>query len=84
MTLEPHVAERPSWACAGCGQPWPCAPARSRLADEYDGMRHGLGLYLAGSYAEASADLYGSKVLVESLFDRFVGWQRTALVDVAR
>ncbi len=74
MSLGHHTARRPGWSCRGCSQPWPCAPARRRLAAEYADAPVSFALYMSGNYVEASRDLHGSGLLVDDLYDRFIAW----------
>jgi hypothetical protein len=67
-----HEPMRPSWACAGCGYPWPCASRRGQLLAEYVGAPVSLSLVLGSALVEAAADL--RVALAGELHDRFVGW----------
>ncbi len=77
MTAE-HLAARPSWDCARCGRPWPCASAKVDLAAEYTGRPTGLVLYLAACLGEATEALVPGSATHAVLHERFLGWTRTA------
>jgi hypothetical protein len=67
---EEHAAERPSWQCRSCGEPWPCDPARDRLAA---GMgRVNLSVYMWSSLEEAARDMPDGPP--QELFERFIRW----------
>lgn len=69
-----HVPERPSWACAACGLPWPCATARVALKSESaDNPTH--VAMLMWDYLEAYARDFGAGPLIGA-FDRFIRWTR--------
>ncbi len=76
MTAE-HLAARPSWDCARCGQPWPCAPAKVHLTAEYIGRPTGLVLYLAACLDEATDALLPRGATPAVLRERFLGWAGT-------
>lgn len=73
---EDHLPARPTWLCQDDGKPWPCAPARRRLLDEYKGFRTALLLYLAGQMAEAREQLaeLDSGTPPPGLEGRFLSW----------
>lgn len=65
-----HAADRPSWHCRSCGEPWPCDPARERLAA---GMgRVSLSVYMWSSLEEAARDMPDGPP--QELFERFIRW----------
>jgi hypothetical protein len=70
-----HIGERPSWDCRVCGEPWPCAPAKVELGEQYGGWPTGLSLYVSSCLLEAIEDMRttgdGSPT---RLFDRFMSW----------
>ena len=70
-----HIAERPSWNCAFCGKPWPCEPARERLAVEKDGVQLAMHAWL--TLEEAAGDMPRMPVAVA--FHRFLAWTRPHL-----
>ncbi|MFY1638299.1 hypothetical protein ACN27F_34280 [Solwaraspora sp. WMMB335] len=74
-----HLAQRPSWRCRVCADPWPCRTAREQLVHAYD--RIGLCLYLADRLIDAVADGLGPSPA--GLYHRFLGWARTAHRDPA-
>lgn len=65
-----HLAGRPSWDCLSCGNPWPCDPARERLAREMD--RSKLAVFMWASLEEAIGDMPTGPPT--ELFERFVKW----------
>jgi hypothetical protein len=65
-----HTAARPSWNCAECGLPWPCAPARERLSAELG--RVDLAVLMWDHLEEAARDMPRSPA--SDLFDRFLRW----------
>ncbi len=73
-----HAAARPSWDCATCGQPWPCAPAKQALLTEYAGLQTSLRVYLGVCLFEASEALtaHGAPVPAD-LHERFLSWIAT-------
>ncbi|MFY1595505.1 hypothetical protein [Micromonospora sp. WMMD737] len=62
----------PSWDCHTCGQPWPCPPAQTRLAEDYQNNRVGLRVYGAGLYAAALAARPEDDA--GELYERILGW----------
>jgi hypothetical protein len=69
-----HLPQRPGWACAGCGAPWPCTTRKRQLTAEYAGARMSLMLYLAACFVEACEDL--PHATVGGLYARFLLWAR--------
>jgi hypothetical protein len=68
-----HVAERPTWHCTVCGQPWPCAVAKVELTEQYPSAN--LGLFMASCWHEAIENLRDSEERVPpDLYQRFLGW----------
>ncbi|MEU7591263.1 hypothetical protein AB0A95_33825 [Micromonospora sp. NPDC049230] len=69
----PH---RPSsvWACADCEAPWPCQPARDRLAEAYRGEWVNLSIYMAVLLEAALPEMPATPSA--ELFERFVLWTR--------
>ena len=67
-----HIAERPSWDCLSCGNPWPCDPARELLATEMGAVQ--LAMYGWTNLEEAAQDM--PTILPSELFDRFLAWTR--------
>ncbi|MFV2009913.1 MULTISPECIES: hypothetical protein [unclassified Micromonospora] len=65
-----HVAVRPSWSCAGCGELWPCLVARVELAGVFGPVA--LATYMVERMTEAAFDL--PDVTAAELFDRFLVW----------
>jgi hypothetical protein len=72
-----HTAERPDWTCRACGDPWPCAPAKVELTEDYRRFPSSLVVYLAAHLTDAIDDLAaGRGGIPPDLYDRFVGWAR--------
>ncbi|MGC4856164.1 flavin reductase [Micromonospora sp. DT4] len=69
-----HTPRRPQWDCHTCGQAWPCAPARVRLAEAYGRDRIGLSMYCGSLHPVASEEL--PTAAPGELWERFVGWTR--------
>lgn len=69
-----HLPDRPSWDCGACSQPWPCDPARVRLAEAYGCDRVGLAMYLGALLVEAYIDQPDASA--EEMYGRFVAWTR--------
>jgi hypothetical protein len=76
-----HVPGRPSWDCEACGEPWPCGPAKVELVEEYGDDRTSLAVYLAAQLQAAIDDYTNTAAPVPPLFDRFFGWDRTAVPE---
>ncbi len=75
MPRTEHVADRPSWDCRVCGQPWPCPVAKCQLAEQYHRFPAGLSIFMASCLHEAIEDLAGSDASVPAdLFERFLTW----------
>lgn len=70
----PHQPHQPEWTCQACGNPWPCSPARTRLAESYGRDRIGLSIYLTALLFAAVAEMPTTPV--PELFERFVSWTR--------
>lgn len=72
----PHTPHRPDWTCRTCDgdAPWPCSPARVRLAEAYLGDRLGLSMYMAELLAAALTEM--ATTSPAELFERFVTWTR--------
>ena len=67
-----HAANKPSWFCSDCRSPWPCKPARDRMAQ--DGIDTSLRMATWYMLEEAALDMpYAS---ISELYERFVGWMR--------
>ncbi|KXK61423.1 hypothetical protein AWW66_13535 [Micromonospora rosaria] len=75
-----HVPSRPSWACAGCGAPWPCPAARTNLTGQYAERTVDLAVYLCMQLHDATGDLlrhHPDDLPGPAEFHaRFVGWVR--------
>lgn len=64
-----HDPQRPSWDCAACGQPWPCDPARERVATSPPHVRLRLMVsYLLDASQDRPYEPAGDMVA------SFVGW----------
>ncbi|BBH65313.1 hypothetical protein ACTI_19980 [Actinoplanes sp. OR16] len=70
-----HQAERPTWDCKTCGEPWPCATAKVELADQYHRFPHGLTIVI-GSYLVEAIDDWATDTSrpPPNLYARFLGW----------
>ncbi|MDT4992536.1 MAG: hypothetical protein QOH97_2428 [Actinoplanes sp.] len=70
-----HTSERPSWDCAACGQPWPCANAKGSLLQEFRGYPSVLAVYMSAQMCEAMLDLtaHGADPPAD-LYERFLSW----------
>ncbi len=73
-----HVPGRPSWDCTVCGKPWPCAPAKVQLAEEYRESPLSLSVYLSSHLHDALTEAMHAHEWgrVDDLFERFLGWHR--------
>ena len=70
-----HRADRPSWYCVICDQPWPCAPAKVELAEEFLNDRVSGTIYLAMCMHDAIDDnFYRAGPAPAELWNRFLGW----------
>ncbi|MFI5494221.1 hypothetical protein [Actinoplanes sp. NPDC051859] len=73
-----HTPTQPSFDCSVCDEPWPCAPAKVELAEEYLGHGIALAIYMSihldNALREAIADHEWGRV--DDLYDRFLGWVR--------
>jgi hypothetical protein len=71
-----HLPEHPSFDCSTCGEPWPCAPAKVELSEEYLGDVISLAMYLSQHMAEAVDAAVRDRRWrqVDNLYDRFLGW----------
>jgi hypothetical protein len=65
-----HTAERPSWDCRVCGKPWPCDPARERLASTLSLTT--LAMTMWTNLEEAAGDM--PTMPVSEAFERFLNW----------
>jgi hypothetical protein len=66
--------------CAGCGQPYPCSPARVELGETYAGDRVGLSVYMGMQLEHAAGDI-GHTTPPAELFERFLAWTRPHATD---
>lgn len=71
-----HQPRRPLWTCDGChgDTPWPCPPARVRLAETFVGDRVGMAMYLSALLTAALTEM--PRTPPTELFERFVAWTR--------
>lgn len=70
-----HRADQPSWDCVICHQPWPCAPAKVELAEEYLNDHVSGTVYLAMCMHDAINDsFYRTGPEPAELWHRFLGW----------
>jgi hypothetical protein len=65
-----HIAERPSWRCRTCADPWPCDSARHDLSGRMD--RVALATHMWAQLDDAANDLPAGPPA--ELFDRFIRW----------
>lgn len=87
MTTDPeetergeHLSIRPSWDCASCRQPWPCANAKTKLLAEFVDFPSVLAIYMSSQMHDAFIDLTAHGTLPPTdLYDRFLGWIRHTL-----
>jgi hypothetical protein len=70
-----HTAQRPTWDCRVCSAPWPCAPSKVTLLDDYRAYPSLLLLYLSAQmhacwedYAACTGDV------PPDLGERFMSW----------
>ncbi|MEU4595357.1 DUF397 domain-containing protein [Micromonospora aurantiaca (nom. illeg.)] len=82
ITQLAHQPARPIWDCRVCGQLWPCAPAKVRLAEAYSGDRQGLAIFMGSLYAAAVPEQPG--VPSGLLYAQFVSWTRVLTPPVDR
>lgn len=68
-----HTADRSSWDCRVCGQPWPCAPGKVALAEEFLTCPSLLIMFLVSTFYEAQ-ESYPCRELPTDLFERIVMW----------
>lgn len=70
---DPHQPAA-SWDCQRCDAPWPCSPARTRLAEAYRGDWVGLSVYLGALLVAALSEMVDTPPA--ELHERFVAWTR--------
>ncbi len=70
-----HIRVRPSWDCATCGQPWPCANAKEDLLREFGRYPSVLTIFMATQMYDAFDDLasHGAPPPAD-LYERFLDW----------
>lgn len=73
-----HIPTRPGFDCSLCEEPWPCAPAKVQLAEEYIGARPALMMYLSLQLYDALTEAIHDHdwKQVDDLYDRFIAWAR--------
>ena len=70
-----HLHARPAWDCRVCGQPWPCADAKTNLLTEFRGFPSVLTVYLSGQMYDALDDLTShGEYTPADLYERFISW----------
>ncbi|WFE44261.1 hypothetical protein [Verrucosispora sp. WMMD1129] len=71
-----HTPLRPAWTCGTCepGTPWPCSPARVRLAEAYGRDRVALSMYVGALLTTALDELPAADP--GELVTRFTAWTR--------
>lgn len=57
-----------------CREPWPCAPAKVELLEEYGAERTSLLIYLSLQMIDAIDDMAANGRAPADLYLRFVGW----------
>jgi hypothetical protein len=71
-----HVAARPTWDCRNCGNPWPCATAKTDLLHEFRYFPSVLAIYMTAQMCEALDDLtFSAGSPPSDLYERFMSWQ---------
>jgi hypothetical protein len=75
---EDHPADRPSWDCKACGQPWPCNQAREQLVAEL-GLGTRLTLWMSIDMVDAARE--NGKIPPHELYQRFVAWTNERPAD---
>jgi hypothetical protein len=70
-----HLHGRPTWDCRACGEPWPCANAKTGLAMEFQRFPSVLAIYMAAQMHDALLDLtaHGAPPPPD-LYERFLAW----------
>jgi hypothetical protein len=78
LTGEPgseHLPVRPSWDCAACGNPWPCAIAKEAMLTEFREHPSVLTIYMSARLNDAFEDLTADgRQAPPDLYDRFLCW----------
>ena len=70
-----HIAQRPSWDCRVCEQPWPCAVAKVDLAEQFAHRPTRLKIYMRSNMYEAIEDMRaGTRGSPAGLSERFLLW----------
>jgi hypothetical protein len=70
-----HLPIRPSWDCAACGHPWPCAIAKETMLTEFREHPSVLTIYMSARLNDAFDDLTaGGAQAPPDLYDRFLCW----------
>lgn len=67
-----HSADRPTWNCRACGEPWPCASAQVALRAQVGETQLRIDLWT--TLEEAVGDL--THATGPELFQRFFAWAR--------
>ena len=67
-----HDADRETWDCLVCGEPWPCAPAKVYMLET---MRPTELAIAQWQHLEEAVFTLGGKNS-KALWDRFLGWSR--------
>ncbi len=78
--MSEHLPGRPTWDCLSCDKPWPCDPARERMAAESPDVAS--LAFLMTRYLEDYAQEVQPWPPGEA-YDRFIGWVRTSTVRAA-
>jgi len=75
-----HMGTRPTWECASCGNPWPCAIAKSELRKEFRYFPSVLSIYMSAKMLDAASDFtaHGAGPPPD-LYERFMSWIRASV-----
>lgn len=68
-----HVVDRCDWRCVLCDQPWPCAPAKVHLGEQYADDRLALVMVMCDYLFDAVVVYLASP---RELHERFIAWTR--------
>ena len=73
-----HIDTRPTWMCAACAEPWPCANAKRELRREFRDFPSVLSVYMSAKMLDAAGDFtdYGTGPPPD-LYERFMSWIRS-------
>jgi hypothetical protein len=78
-----HLGARPTWDCAACGHPWPCARAKDDLLTEFRRHPSSLTIYMSSYMCEAMNDLTAhGEASPPDLYERFLSWVRPSVTGL--